>query len=394
MLSEVTETLAGELVRPTVRSPDWSEVHWLLARAVSAIHGISGLLASRPWPDGPRTWSSFLLEQRDHIATRHRRMEDALGQIDSAARTEGIAVLGLKGSALRKMSVYDAGQRPMADIDLLAHSDELPRATRLLESLAFHETQVIARHRAFEPKTPHAPAALGEFSANDVKIDLHTRIMEQLPLRQVDITESVFPSHQPAGLCPYPSTAALMLHLILHSAGNMVIRTLRLVQLHDIARVTARMSEVDWENVVRLACANEGNGWWLYPPLALMRRYVGIAAPEAVLEHARSRCPRRLVAVCRERSLAGFSLSHPWVAAFPALCWTRSGPERLTYLCTRLLRSDIAVYRKTAFRQKPTLAAGKWSRLSRARKLIRWATGRAPRLGTLAAIEAAFAARN
>jgi hypothetical protein len=395
MLGGITDVLARELVEPSGQTPDWSEAEWRLARAVAAIHGVSGLLANGvAWPDAPRVWASFLADQRQHIASRHLRIEEALRHIEDAARTEGIALLGMKGSALRKLGVYAPGERPMADVDLLARPDDLQRVAHLLQSIGFCQGDVTPRHSMFEPKVSHAPASLGECSANDVKIELHTLIREQLPLLEVDITDSVFPSDQPAGLRPYPSTAELMLHLILHAAGNMVIRTLRLVQLHDLGRLTARMSDVDWDGVLRLASGSGGNGWWLYPPLALTRLYTGAAVPEAVLEFARRGCPRQLATLCRGRELTGFSLSNPWVALFPALCWTRFGPERMRYLYGRLVRTRVSVYRQAAFSRNPVLAEGAWKKLSGSRRLVSWALGRAPRLGTLAAIEAAFAERN
>ena len=391
MLANSTEILAHELVNPTLRSPDWSDAQWRVARAVSAMHGISGLLAGRlRWRDAPSTWCTFLADQWEQTATRQRRLDEILQTVDCDARERGIPLLTMKGSALRRLGLYAPGERPMADLDLLARHRDVDRAASMLRSLGFREGPVTTRDRTFEPTQTQAPAPLGECATNSVKIELHWSATGKLPLREVDATEIVFPETSVSGLQGYPSRAALMLHLILHTAENMVVRSLRLLQLHDIAHLSAHLTELDWEEVLRLSCITGENAWWIYPPLALTERYVA-PVPLFVLRQARAGCPRLLVNECRRKRLTDLSRSHPWLAPFPAIRWARSVPEAVRYVSGRLFHNELSATRKVAFDANPILANSDWMRLSRAHRVIRWMSGRVPRVATLASVEAAFA---
>ena len=96
-LHKTTEALASELTSPSSAAPDWSDAEWAVARAAAAIHGVSPLLADAlRWP-GPAEWRQFLAEQKAHTATRFRRIQQLLQQIDIRAREAGAALVPLKG---------------------------------------------------------------------------------------------------------------------------------------------------------------------------------------------------------------------------------------------------------------------------------------------------------
>lgn len=80
------------------------------------------------------------------------------------------------------------------------------------------------------------------------------RVGERLPWRITDITDFIMGPQQRPGLNAYASNAALMMHLLLHAAGSMPTKMLRLVQLHDIALLASRMTGQDWEELI--ACVS------------------------------------------------------------------------------------------------------------------------------------------
>src|ERR1700730_17010597 len=126
-LCQITETLAGELACPTERAPDWSDFEWKIARAVAAMHGVSPLLSKTSHWQGPADWMTFLEEQRIHTANRHLRIADLLQRIDERGRAQGIAAVALKGAALHAIGLYAIGDRPLADLDLLARPADAER---------------------------------------------------------------------------------------------------------------------------------------------------------------------------------------------------------------------------------------------------------------------------
>src|ERR1700730_18850660 len=131
ILRKITERLAEELGSPKQAAPDWSECEWIVARAVAAMHGVSPLLSRALRSQGPAGWSGFLEEQRAHTEKRHLRIEDLLLRLDQRAREAGVAAVALKGVALHAFGVYQAGERPMADVDLLVPPADTPRAAKM-----------------------------------------------------------------------------------------------------------------------------------------------------------------------------------------------------------------------------------------------------------------------
>lgn len=269
-LAAATEVLASQLSVPTDEPPNWSEFEWRIARAVATLQGISSQLkAGLRWA-GPPGWGDFLDEQREHIAARHRNIAQLLDKIDLAARREGIALVALKGAALHANGIYEPGERPMADVDLLVSEADSNAATRLLEACGYEISFVTWRHHLFESRHHRGAvvASFGEHMDNPIKIELHTRILERLPLREIDITQFLFSINAHSGLNAYPSAASLMMHLLLHAAGNMRAHALRLIQLHDIARLAVCFGTPDWDELL-IARPNYEGLWWAMAPLLL-----------------------------------------------------------------------------------------------------------------------------
>jgi hypothetical protein len=358
---------------------------------VAALHGVSPLLEGVLRWDGPSSWLGFLKEQRAHVTRRHARIEKLLMRIDRLAHAEGIPAVALKGAALHAMDLYQKGERPMADVDLLVHPRDIERSARMIDSLGYHEYRRSWKERAFAPRERHAAGELGEHSLNDITIELHDRICEKLPLHTTDVTEIVFPPQPVPGLNRYPSRAALMAHLLLHSAGSMVFQSLRLVQLHDLALLADRMTAVDWDELVQRRSAERAL-WWALPPLQLMTRYYGLRAPERVLGSLEAQCPRHLRRAMRGRILSDVSFSHLWVDAFPGIEWSQSVRDMLSYARSRV-RPDaehLALRSKTTATQ-PWAGGSSWSTASQTRRILRWVVRRQMRPATMHVVRAALA---
>jgi Uncharacterised nucleotidyltransferase len=384
-LRATTERLAAELVRPQPCAPHWSEFEWRIARAVAVMHGVSGLLAARLSWRGPPGWAEFLHAQRAHVAAREPRLDALLGALAERCRAQQIALLALKGSALRAAGLYEDGERPMADLDILVAPRDAERAAHVLEVLGLREAQRTLKHRVFVPRQARAPQRFGEHAANDLKVELHERICEQLPRRLTDISELVMPHPALPGLNPYPSRAALMTHLLLHLAGGMAYRTVRLVQLHDVALLARCMSPEEWQPLYRAP------PWWALPPLALAARYYGPLAPPELREALAAVCPPRLRRACARQRLTEVSLSRLWIEAFPGIEWARSLSEALGFVARRMApgRQARAARREDA-RVDPSLAEGDWGHLSQGRRILRVLTQRTMRPWPLHNVRAAL----
>jgi hypothetical protein len=348
------------------------------------------LSRSLPW-QGPSIWTRFLEEQRTHTRARHERIQELLLAIDQRARETGVAATALKGAALHQLGLYEAGDRPMADVDLLVRPADVERTAALLSSLGFRQSAETWKERIFTPVDGSTAALLGEHAANSLKIELHERICEKLPLYLTDISESIFPLRPSAGLNGYPSNASLMRHLLLHAAGSMAFQALRILQLHDIALLATRMSDADW-NEFATSSSRGVRMWWAFPPLELMTRYYESRVPARVLAALRDECSHFLRALATRKSLIDVSYSYLWIKAFPGIEWSQTIPELLAFAASRVRpNAKHIAHRERNAKTEAWAKDGQWSSMSQGRRILRWVTSRQTRPVTMHAVRAALA---
>jgi hypothetical protein len=390
-LYRITESLAAALSENPAEPPRWSDLEWRLAPAVAAIHGISPLLAEALRWQGPPHWRDFLAEQRRHTLLRQERIVDLLRRIDEHARSAGIAVVALKGTALQAAGVYAAGERPMADIDLLIDPADGETAVAILLALSYRDAGTTWKHQGFEAPGGERRAILGEHADNPIKIDLHQRICERLPLTPTDLTDVIYPPQAQAGVNAYPCAAALMAHVLAHAAGSMTHRGLRLIQLCDIARLAGRMTAADWQDLMRLH-GRDQRLWWAAPPLILTQRYFAGSIPREMLALLSRDCPWLLRRVAARRTLAAFSNSHLYVDPLPGVIWARSPGQAIRYLLHRVWPGQAQLAQMQVAAQTGPLADGpRWHEQSQARRILQWLSSRPTRTETLLPVRAALA---
>ena len=392
-LRTTTEFLAHELGSPGAVAPQWSDTEWRTARAVCAIHGVSGLLARALRWQGPSGWGELLEQQRQFTLQRQPRIQELLGLLDAQARARGVAFIALKGASLHARGVYAPGERPMADIDLLVNAEQVEQASSLITDLGFLPGPVTWKHRAFEPREADARiGGLGESHDNPLKIELHTRLREILPLQPVDVTAAAFAAPLAAGVNDYPSQAALLLHLLLHAAGALMGRTARLLHLQDIARLVQPMGAREWEELFTQAqTTSDPTLWWAFPALALTEHYFH-CVPQALLARLGASCHWLLRSAYRRHRLTDVSLSYLWISAFPGIEWGRSPRELLSYAAARVRPSAETLRLREEFaRSQPLVSGGEWAYTSQARRVARWLLARQPRQETLQPLRVSLA---
>jgi hypothetical protein len=389
-LRRTTEALAVELAlaRPGGATPEWSDLEWQLASAAAAAHGVSPLLCRFSTWQKPE-WRLFLASQREHVEHRHRRIAALLERIDTGARAAGLAIVPLKGSALHAVGLYAPGDRPMADIDLLVRENDAGPAIKLLQELDYVESFAQWKHRVFKPAEGAPVAGLGEHRDTPINIELHTRIQERLPVSTVDITERIYPREPRPGLNDYPSTGALMNHLLLHTAGNICNRSLRLLHLHDISLLATRMAASDWD--VLWDEHATGSSWWALPPLRLVARYYRNAVPEAVFDRLDRDCPPLLRTMSRRQTLTQLSCSELYLHALSGIEWSRSVREAGRYVRNRVRPSKEAIKeRADMVRTQLWLQDQSWVTSNHGRRMLTMLTRPVPRMDTMYVVRAAL----
>jgi hypothetical protein len=393
-LHDITEVLAAELTKPSEQPPEWNEFDWRIARAAASMQGIAPALRDGLRWSETHGWREFIDGQYAHVAARHARMSALLKTIGGAATEAGVAIVALKGAALHELGIYQPGERPMADLDFLVSESDLAATTLLLERCGFKQTFATWRHQLFEmPGEGGANADLGEHRDRPLKIELHTSIRERLPISEIEITGFVLPKDPRPGLNRYRSLAGLMLHLLLHAAGNMRAHALRMIQLHDIARLAQRMSVDDWYELVT---AGPGGvpPWWASPPLLLTARYYPGVVPPLTIERVVAMCPRWLARISRKQQISRVSWSNIKVYAFPGIEWSQNPVEALIFVASRIWPNRAARVELREFSARdPNAAKIPWYGISHGARILRWIFSRPPRVQTLLAVQAALAQR-
>ena len=385
-LRTTTEHLTRELRDPAPHAPSWSDFEWRVAMAAASVQGLSTLLANRLRWGGPTTWRRFLDEQRERSIDRQRVIDTSIQRIGGALNAAQLAAVGLKGTALRQLDLYQPGERPMGDVDLLVRGQDLGAIGTALRDIGYVLLYTSERHATYMPAAPAATVAFGEHPANALSIEVHQTIAERLPVHRVDITDRVLPALQRPGLAGYPDSGALMCHLLLHAAGNMRQHALRFIQLCDIARLAPLLERADWH-------ANAF--WWAYPPLALTERSFPGSIPTDVLESAAAQCRGTLRRSARRWCVSDVSWSNLRAHAVPGIRWARSPLEALRFFLSRALPSRQAhAMLECAVEAQPHLKDVPWYTLSQTQRILRWAVSRPPRVQTLLSVRAACALRD
>lgn len=389
-LRKTTEHLAQELDQPSDSPPDWNEFEWTIARAAAAMQGISMLLANTLSWSGPLGWQSFLQKQREQSLLRDVRIGNLLREINDVTGRAKISCVGLKGAALRELSIYAPGERPMGDVDLLVRAGDVESVDNALGSLDYVQAYTSRRHIVYAPQDKSEVWGFGEHIQNPLTIEVHTTVSESLPVSKVDITNSLQPQPSRPGLHAYPDRASLMLHLLLHAAGNMRVHALRQIQLHDIARLGRTFNESDWRILLGTPHTHEPS-WWLYPPLALAERYYPDSIPPDVLEKTRGACPRALRFASGRQLLTDLSWANLAIPAFPGITWSRTPLEALRLVRSRVLPNRTALKELKHARQiQPHLDGVPWYGIPHASRILRWLFSRPPRVQTILSVRAAL----
>lgn len=343
-LPAISATVLGWLARPDQRdwlaqARDWPAADWEVARWVAQVHGIAALLHEQTarWPEADALapqLRAYLASQHERSAARVRLLLSELSEILAAFEAAGVPVMPLKGSLLATQYYAAPGLRPMNDLDLLVRPEHEARAIELLGELRYSQVGrswkhlMLARPEASGPVVDYD----GEHPANPRSLDLHTELFEGFWGIRYDLSDQVWASAEPGRLLGHAALGmparVLLQHLVAHAVSDMIARRVRLLHLHDIALVAARVDQRGWEQLVSAAQVRREERY-VYPALQLASRYFA-GVPEQVLAALRPGVPAALRAVLDQHGIDQFSYCNSAPTSFAEkLAWYRPGRERL-----------------------------------------------------------------
>jgi len=256
---------------------------------------------------GPEYWQDHQREQKAQTLLRYERIAELLMPIGcrrsararSSGRSEGRGPIS-KGN-LSSRRAPDGRYRFVGARPRMQTAPANNRVHRLLVGIRYAATCGLRTQRRAKICRPR------EHIDNPIKIELHTRIAEPLPIAEVDINRLNITRNAKPGINDYPSLAALMRHLLLHAAGNIRARALRQMQLHDIALLAPRMRRATGANC---SLPNERRGlWWALTTAHAYSTLLRRCIPAAVMAAVAPGCPKWLRRVTRRSELTDVSWS-------------------------------------------------------------------------------------
>jgi hypothetical protein len=316
LIAHVAETLAHWLPSgdSTLAPHDWGGDEWLAAEWIAYWQNAVPWLHERVEQAGlslPEAARDSLAALDSLSRERTRRMLDAAIELIDALRAEGIDALPFKGAALAPLYYADPLLRPLADLDILVRERDVRSGRAVLERLGyayysrsaedFVYLRGIRRANVWHPDNVHP-------------VELHFRVREEYAGLAYDLTEMLWAS---AGRRAYwnatetlvPATVALVHHVCAHATSDWLIQRGKLMEIGDVQVLAARMTPDDWGALLRSIPAPATR--FVYPALAVARRYAPGCVPDAVLSALRPRLTPSLLAWCDALALSDASEVNP-----------------------------------------------------------------------------------
>lgn len=256
----------------------------------------------------PMAMAKLAVTRKAH-AKRNDKISEQLAEILAACAAAEIKVLVLKGAFLAPTVYPEPALRPMNDIDLLFHPEDLAKVGPLLESLGYagkdkDPTQGpgIVKHLSSyrrignEGQTPNPYLS----ADSDRMVEPHGSLEEAWFGLKVDITPGVWDRAVSISLHNQPayrlSIADILLHLAVHATFHVIMGASVFVQLYDIGQVIqAWTRQIDWSQVEALAKKAQAESF-VYAGFYWTKMLYKSPLPDELLTQLAKACPPNLVA--------------------------------------------------------------------------------------------------
>lgn len=314
----------------------WSGAEWALAPQTAFVLGVGGLIHAQHrddprWLTLPESFQLALARQYNMNQQRLLRIRGELEQVLLSFNDLQIAVIPLKGSVLSQGYYDDPFTRPMADLDLLVRGDDLPQVSTALQALGYLAENHSSKPNFVRPDNRYPVCYDGDHPDNPRRIEVHTRLQDEFRSSTIDWTEWAW---RTSGASAEGTTrralapAVLFAHLLSHTSRDIMTCRVRLIQLYDIALVARALTKDSCWTTLEFSY-DAVTMRFLYPALALTRRYFASDIPEAFFQKVAQATPPRLRAWCNRQTLWEVSwLGGNHIGVFETLLlWSQSPRE-------------------------------------------------------------------
>lgn len=227
---------------------DWNVLHQIVSvEALSPL--IYRILRSEDWlPINVETeWRNAYYQN----ACRNTLLLRELGKVLQSLADVGVDVIVLKGAALAEKVYGDIAARPMVDLDLLIHPEDLTIVREVVANLGYQLAGVEMQsgfNEEFRNEEIHWKQGLV-----NVNLDLHWKLLSPVYYQRTFLTDWFWETAILTNISGSPAfilgneaqIVYLCAHLMLHHGGN------SLLWLHDIAEAIAfSPTAIDWDLII------------------------------------------------------------------------------------------------------------------------------------------------
>jgi hypothetical protein len=284
------DLLAAWAFDPPAEPPAWPAAAWDALLAAAEVHGVTALLERRlgalpGWRGGAA--ASLLAGRYAANCRRIARLQQDLRAILGRFAAAGVRLMPLKGAVLTAGTWPDPGERPMADLDLLVHGEDLETGVALLGEVGYEVVFRGHKHVKLGPAGGDDLLAAGEHADNPRWVELHPACGEWLDEDRIELTGPIWESAREGRLLGEPAwlphPAMHWLYLLVHATHHILINRFRLVQLLDLLLLEPALPadgvlafeelEGPEDAAPRATDPAASMARALYAPLALLDRY-------------------------------------------------------------------------------------------------------------------------
>jgi hypothetical protein len=255
----------------------------------------------------PMAMAKLAVTRQAH-AKRNQAIAAQLAEILEACALHGIEGIVLKGALLAPTMYDDPALRPMNDIDLLFHPEDLSCVAAMLAALGYRGKYKsadrgpgVTKHLSTYRRDGHQGATPNPYlsAGGERTVEPHHSLEESWFGLKVDITPGIWQRAVPVTLQGQPayrlSTADMLLHLAVHATFHVIMGRAVFLQLYDLGQVLKTWpAEVDWDNLLALAREAEAEPF-LYAALYWTKDLYHAPVPPEPLQKLEKICAPPLV---------------------------------------------------------------------------------------------------
>lgn len=268
------------------------EIDWECVTKKACLHGIvpivyrtlEGMAEERV----PKAALNKLWVYTRMIADRNTLLVDELNTILKLFSSEGIEAMPLKGPLLATELYGNLALRPMADLDILVRTRDVPKAKRLLLARGYlPEKDLSARQ---ENEYFNHGSAFHFYQAKwKLNVDLHWRIVRWQAFKSDFLWSRAVTVRSGEIQSLWLAPEELFLYLCIHLDKS---PSYQLKWILDIALILVRHPTMNWDRVKELACGT-GNRRTILRVLCVVDRILGVPVPQKLAQEVHTE-PRNM----------------------------------------------------------------------------------------------------